>query len=172
MDIETPQQEDTPQAEETIEPAPHVSNRFLFVDIAALRAKQLRRGARPRLDTHRSPRKPPSAAQSRTRGDGRGSQPAGAVRFAAGQASRQPRRPGCELPGRHRSLVVGCLLAFGASSVFILVLFLGFCIIFGFPKLRRHNRVDGGQKPGRNRRAGSVRSVYAARCPARARSTC
>jgi len=26
--------------------------------------------------------------------------------------------------------------AFGASSAFILVLFLGFCIIFGFPKLR------------------------------------
>ena len=33
-----------------MEPAPAVSNRFLFVDIAALRAKQLRRGARPRLD--------------------------------------------------------------------------------------------------------------------------
>jgi hypothetical protein len=26
--------------------------------------------------------------------------------------------------------------AFGASSAFILALFLGFCIIFGFPKLR------------------------------------
>jgi hypothetical protein len=26
--------------------------------------------------------------------------------------------------------------AFGASSVFILALFLGFCILFGFPKLR------------------------------------
>ena len=33
-------------------------------------------------------------------------------------------------------LLVGFLQAFGASSVFILVLFLGFCIIFGFPKLR------------------------------------
>ena len=33
-------------------------------------------------------------------------------------------------------LTVGFLLAFGASSVFILVLFLGFCTIFGFPKLR------------------------------------
>ena len=31
------------------EPAPPVDNRFLFVDIAAMRAKQLRRGARPRL---------------------------------------------------------------------------------------------------------------------------
>jgi DNA-directed RNA polymerase subunit K/omega len=49
MDSLIPQQEE-PQAPEPIEPAPFVSNRFLFVDIAALRAKQLRRGARPRLD--------------------------------------------------------------------------------------------------------------------------
>ena len=34
------------------------------------------------------------------------------------------------------SLGVGFLQAFGASSLFILALFLGFCIIFGFPKLR------------------------------------
>ena len=32
-----------------LSPAPPVTDRFLFVDIAALRAKQLRRGARPRL---------------------------------------------------------------------------------------------------------------------------
>jgi DNA-directed RNA polymerase omega subunit len=32
------------------EPAPPISSRFLFVDVAALRAKQLRRGARVRLD--------------------------------------------------------------------------------------------------------------------------
>lgn len=31
-------------------PAPPVTNRFLFVDIAAQRAKQLRRGARARVD--------------------------------------------------------------------------------------------------------------------------
>jgi DNA-directed RNA polymerase subunit K/omega len=31
------------------EPAPPINSRFLFVDVAALRAKQLRRGARPRL---------------------------------------------------------------------------------------------------------------------------
>ena len=29
--------------------APEITSRFLFVDVAALRAKQLRRGARPRL---------------------------------------------------------------------------------------------------------------------------
>jgi DNA-directed RNA polymerase subunit K/omega len=31
------------------EPAPPIQSRFLFVDVAALRAKQLRRGARPRV---------------------------------------------------------------------------------------------------------------------------
>jgi len=32
------------------EPAPPIDSRFLFVDVAALRAKQLRRGARVRID--------------------------------------------------------------------------------------------------------------------------
>jgi len=32
------------------EPLAPIESRFLFVDVAALRAKQLRRGARPRLD--------------------------------------------------------------------------------------------------------------------------
>ena len=48
MELET--QETEPKVEEPIEPAAPVSNRFLFVDIAALRAKQLRRGARARID--------------------------------------------------------------------------------------------------------------------------
>ena len=34
------------------------------------------------------------------------------------------------------NLLIGFLQAFGASSLFILALFLGFCIVFGFPKLR------------------------------------
>jgi DNA-directed RNA polymerase subunit K/omega len=50
MELETPQQEQVTPIQEVVEPAAPVSNRFLFVDIAALRAKQLRRGARPRLD--------------------------------------------------------------------------------------------------------------------------
>jgi DNA-directed RNA polymerase subunit K/omega len=59
MELETPQLEQV-QPPEPIEPAPPVSNRFLFVDIAALRAKQLRRGARPRLDqaSHDGPSQP------------------------------------------------------------------------------------------------------------------
>ena len=42
----------TDQSEEPkipAEPLPPIESRFLFVDVAALRAKQLRRGARPRL---------------------------------------------------------------------------------------------------------------------------
>jgi DNA-directed RNA polymerase subunit K/omega len=35
-----------------LEPAAPITSRFLFVDVAAQRAKQLRRGALPRLDRH------------------------------------------------------------------------------------------------------------------------
>jgi len=41
------QDDDTPQI--PAEPLAPIESRFLFVDVAALRAKQLRRGARPRL---------------------------------------------------------------------------------------------------------------------------
>ena len=37
------------------EPAPAIQSRFLFVDVAALRAKQLRRGAQPRLERADAP---------------------------------------------------------------------------------------------------------------------
>ncbi len=37
------------------EPAPPIHSRFLFVDVAALRAKQLRRGAQPRLERADAP---------------------------------------------------------------------------------------------------------------------
>jgi DNA-directed RNA polymerase subunit K/omega len=46
------QEGETPAAEEPEvprEPAPPIESRFLFVDVAALRAKQLRRGAKVRL---------------------------------------------------------------------------------------------------------------------------
>jgi hypothetical protein len=33
-------------------------------------------------------------------------------------------------------LAVGALIALGSSTAFVLALFLGFCIILGFPKLR------------------------------------
>ena len=37
------------------EPAPPIESRFLFVDVAALRAKQLRRGARLRIISEEGP---------------------------------------------------------------------------------------------------------------------
>ena len=49
MEEPTPlqQPENTPKI--PAEPLPPIQSRFLFVDVAALRAKQLRRGARARL---------------------------------------------------------------------------------------------------------------------------
>lgn len=38
------------EAPVVLEKASPIESRFLYVDVAALRAKQLRRGARPRLD--------------------------------------------------------------------------------------------------------------------------
>ncbi len=43
-----PVESDTPELPS--EPAPPIHSRFLFVDVAALRAKQLRRGARVRFE--------------------------------------------------------------------------------------------------------------------------
>jgi len=58
--IEPAEQSGEPQI--PAEPAPPIASRFLFVDVAALRAKQLRRGARARLgdevppNTHKAER--------------------------------------------------------------------------------------------------------------------
>ena len=49
MDETTPEPVDEQQPQIPPEPLPPIQSRFLFVDVAALRAKQLRRGARPRL---------------------------------------------------------------------------------------------------------------------------
>ena len=46
QDIIQPESE---PVEEALEPSPPIQSRFLFVDVAALRAKQLRRGARLRI---------------------------------------------------------------------------------------------------------------------------
>ena len=50
-DVEFPQVDAPVDGEPIVHPkAPAIESRFLFVDVAALRAKQLRRGARVRLD--------------------------------------------------------------------------------------------------------------------------
>jgi DNA-directed RNA polymerase subunit K/omega len=48
----TPETQDTADQDTPLEPAAPITSRFLFVDVAAQRAKQLRRGALPRLDRH------------------------------------------------------------------------------------------------------------------------
>jgi DNA-directed RNA polymerase subunit K/omega len=40
----------TPAEDADAQPAPPITSRFLFVDVAAQRAKQLRRGALPRVE--------------------------------------------------------------------------------------------------------------------------
>ena len=45
--VEAPAEDDAPLV---LEKATPIESRFLYVDVAALRAKQLRRGARPRLE--------------------------------------------------------------------------------------------------------------------------
>jgi DNA-directed RNA polymerase omega subunit len=53
---ETTQPEEQPEGPEIpLEPAPPIESRFLFVDVAALRAKQLRRGARARIHADHTP---------------------------------------------------------------------------------------------------------------------
>jgi len=47
--IVDPEQPQTDEPQIPTEPAPPIGSRFLFVDVAALRAKQLKRGARVRL---------------------------------------------------------------------------------------------------------------------------
>jgi DNA-directed RNA polymerase subunit K/omega len=50
-EVETPQVDTLAEDGPIVHPkAPSIESRFLFVDVAALRAKQLRRGARVRLE--------------------------------------------------------------------------------------------------------------------------
>lgn len=44
--------DDASAGEDTEQPVVPITSRFLFVDVAAQRAKQLRRGALPRIDRH------------------------------------------------------------------------------------------------------------------------
>jgi len=58
MDEPSPLQQEAETPRVPSEPLAPIESRFLFVDVAALRAKQLRRGARPRLgDQAPSPHK-------------------------------------------------------------------------------------------------------------------
>src|SRR5438876_1705823 len=70
MDETTVVPEDGDSPKIPAEPLPPIQSRFLFVDVAALRAKQLRRGARIRFDTEPgtpAPHKPERVAMEEVR---------------------------------------------------------------------------------------------------------
>lgn len=48
--VQIPETQDAAALDTPQEPAPPITSRFLFVDVAAQRAKQLRRGALPRVE--------------------------------------------------------------------------------------------------------------------------
>jgi DNA-directed RNA polymerase subunit K/omega len=48
-ELELPETSETTEPAEPLEPPPPINDRFLFVNVASMRAKQLRRGAVPRL---------------------------------------------------------------------------------------------------------------------------
>ena len=60
---------EAPAAVIPTEPVPPIGSRFLFVDVAALRAKQLRRGARVRIEdvVEHLPKKPERLAMEEVR---------------------------------------------------------------------------------------------------------
>lgn len=43
-------------------------------------------------------------------------------------------------PADVQALIIGFLQGFGASTLFLLALFIGFCVLLGFPKLRPSSR--------------------------------
>lgn len=61
--LEPPSETAEEQSAEPLEPAPPITNRFLLVNVAARRAKQLRRGASPRLDDEALTRLGPAKAE-------------------------------------------------------------------------------------------------------------
>jgi DNA-directed RNA polymerase subunit K/omega len=68
VETDTSQLADAPAA--PLEPAEPITSRFLYVDVAALRAKQLRRGARVRYDLEPgipAPKKPERVAMEEVR---------------------------------------------------------------------------------------------------------
>jgi DNA-directed RNA polymerase subunit K/omega len=73
VQLEVNERPEQPEASPVpLEPPPPIKSRFLFVDIAALRAKQLRRGARARLDSAEAaaphaPQKPERVAMEEVR---------------------------------------------------------------------------------------------------------
>ena len=107
------------------EPAEPITSRFLYVDVAALRAKQLRRGARLRYDVEPGHA---GAEEAGTPGDGRSKALPRAVHHPDLEGCRQVRRTGRGLSSLLEA-VLGTAVGLVSSTVFVLVLFIGFCVL-------------------------------------------
>ena len=104
------------------------------MDVAALRAKQLRRGARMRFDAEQGaavPHKAERVAMEEVR--------RGLVSYDVPRAKTPaPRgRTAHERRPNVRDRVIGALQGLGASTVFVLALFIGFCVVVGFTKTKK-----------------------------------
>src|SRR5262249_47583468 len=73
------------------------------------------------------------AKEGRTSGDGRSSAGAGDVRRPRKVEQRRGRVSAAEI----QQLVIGAIEGLTSSAVFVLVLFFGFFVVFGFTKLKR-----------------------------------
>ena len=127
------------------EPAPPITSRFLFVDVAALRAKQLRRGARVRFRDERG------SNGARTRRSGSRWKRSGAGSCAYDVPAAAESRGCAGGKAKHdatdvQQIAMGALQGLGASTVFVLALFIGFCVIVGFTKTKK---TAGGTRDGR-----------------------
>ena len=118
------------------EPAPPIQSRFLFVDVAALRAKQLRRGARLRFEPEPGvplPHKPERVAMEEVR-RGLVSVPrCRPLEDARGRRPRHERRPTIHEP-QSIGAAAGHRCPARSSSW---SLFIGFCVLVGFTKTKR-----------------------------------
>src|SRR5262249_58368706 len=74
-----------------------------------------------------------AASQGRTRRDGRGPAWPRVLR----RAGQPPGAGGRGMSGDVVQIAIGALQGLGASTVFVLVLFIGFCVVFGFTKTKR-----------------------------------
>ena len=132
------------------EPLPPIQSRFLFVDVAALRAKQLRRGAR--RVSGEEVLAPHKAERAR---DGRSAARPGLLRRAAGETGgRRGRRMNRgRSSDRHGHASGLCCRARGSSCA----LFIGFCV---------HRRLHEDEEDGRRQRVGGQEPRRADQPPA------
>ena len=143
MEEPTPLQQTRIRPKIPAEPLPPIESRFLFVDVAALRAKQLRRGARPRLGEEvPAPHKAERVAMEEVK--------RGLVYYDVPPAKPVGGR-GRRMNADAIQIALGALQGVLSSTVFVLVLFIGFCVVVRLHQDEEDGgrQGDGGQEPRR-----------------------